>query len=339
MKKKIMAVLLAGVMVLAAGCSKEGSVTVGEYKGLALTNVSETEVDEKIASMLAESFIELQTVEREAKEGDTVNINFVGTKDGVAFEGGSNESEAGYDLKLGSKAFIEGFEEGLIGVVAGEERDLNLTFPENYGNADLAGQAVVFHVTVNEVKEEIIPELTDAFIVENFPDYKTVDEYKKACQESMNYESHVTQITELLMESSEVQKYNEADVKKEKETLIEQNAAMAAYYGSMYGLDADTSLQYFFGVESREAFEDAMGEYAYDVVKNSMIISEIAKMENIELTDEIYKEEAMEYAENYGYDDIESFENSYGKDIIQLTILSDMVMKFIIENAVISDAE
>ena len=336
MKKKMMAILLAGMMVLAAGCGKEGKVVVGEYKGLELTSVSEASMEESLAGMLEENFAELQAVERAAAEGDTVNIDYEGIKDGIAFEGGT---ATGQDLVLGSGSFIDGFEDGLIGAVAGEKRDLDLTFPENYGNAELAGQAVVFHVTVNEVKEEVVPELTDAFVVENFPEYSTVAEYKKAYHEAMNFEAHYTQVTEQLMASSEVKKYDEAEVLKEKQNLIDQYSSMASYYGSMYGLDAESSIMYFLGFESTEAFEEEMGNYAYEVVKNSMIISEIAKAENIEVTDEIYNEKAMEYAKSYGYEEIAAFEEAYGKDLIRSSILTELVMQFIIDNAVISVAE
>lgn len=335
MRKKMMAVLLAGMMVLAAGCGKKGTVTVGQYKGLALTSVTEAEVEQELATMMAENFTSLQVVERAAEEGDTVNIYYAGTKDGVAFEGGTFDSEEGYDLELCSGNFIEGFEEGLIGAVAGEERDLNLTFPADYNNADLAGQAVVFHVTVNAVKEEVVPELTDEFIKENLEGYSTLAEYKEKCHETMNKEAYYAQITEQLMANSEVKEYNEAEVKKETQRMIEQYTTMASYYGSMYGLDTETSIMYFLGFESTEAFEEAMGTYAYDVVKNSMIIEEIAKMEKIELTSEIYDEKAVEYAKNYGYDDVKEFEETNGKEAIESSILSELVMEYIIDNAVI----
>ena len=336
MKKKMMAVLLAGMMVLGAGCGKEGTVTVGQYKGLALTAVTEAEVEQELATMMAENFTSLQVVERAAKEGDTVNIYYAGTKDGVAFEGGTFDSEEGYDLVLGSGSFIEGFEEGLIGAVAGEERDLNLTFPEGYSNAELAGQDVVFHVNVNAVKEEVVPELTDEFIIENLEGYASVAEYKEKCHETMNLESYYNQITEQLMASSEVKEYNEAEVLKEKQSMIEQYTNMASYYGFMYGLDTETSIMYFLGFESTEAFEEAMGTYAYDVVKNTMIINEIAKMENIELTSEIYDEKSVKYAKDYGYEDVAELVEACGKEAVESAILSELVMQFIIDNAVIN---
>lgn len=335
MKKKFMAVLLAGMMVLATGCGKEGQVTVGEYKGLALTSISQATLDEEVASML-EYHTELVEVDRAAAEGDTVNIDYVGTKDGVAFEGGTAE---GYDLVLGSGNFIDGFEDGLIGAVTGEVRDLNLTFPENYTNADLAGQAVVFNVTVNSVKEEVLPELTDAFIAENFPDYTTVTEYTEALRETLNLESYYEQVTDLIMASSEVKKYDEDKVAVEKQALIEEYTNFASYYGSMYGLDTESAIQYFLGFESTAAFEEEMGNYAYDVVKNEMVIKEIASLENIELTDEIYNSKVAEYAEAYGYEESAEFIEAYGEDVVRKSLLAELVMDFIIDNAVIAEAQ
>ncbi len=334
MKKKIMAALLAGVMML-TGCSSEGKITVGEYKGLAITEVSQATVDEEIQEML-ESNAELVEVQRAAEDGDTVNIDYVGTKDGVAFDGGT---ATGSDLVLGSDSFIDGFEDGLIGAVAGEVRDLNLTFPENYSNADLAGAAVVFTVTVNSVKETVLPELTDEFIAEKSTQHKTVAEYTEALREALNYQSFYEQITEQLMASSTVEKYNEAVVLQEKQAQIDYYTSYATYYGSYYGLDELTSIQYFLGFETEEAFHEEMGEYAYEVVKNEMIVREIAKAEKIEVTDEIFDTKAAEYAEAYSYEDVASFLEAYPEEDVRLSILAELVMDFLIDNAVIAKAE
>ncbi len=338
MKKKLMAVLLAGMMVLAAGCGNKGKVTIGEYKGLALTSVSQETVDEELQAML-EYYSELVVVDRAAEEGDTVNINFVGLLNGEPFEGGSDETEAGTDLELGSQSFIDGFEEGLVGAKAGEMVELQLVFPEDYGVEQLNGQAVVFRVTVNAVKELQVPELTDEFVAEKVPEYPTVAEYTEALRESLNQEAYYEQITEQLMASCEVEKYNEANVLLRKEMLISEYTSYAEYYGSYYGLDTETAIMYFLGFESTEAFEEEMGNYAYEVEKNAMIVNEIAKMEGIEVSDELYNEEVAEYAEYYGYDDVAEFEEANGKDNIKDSILSELVMDFIIENAVITDAQ
>ncbi len=336
MKKKIMAVLLVAMMLLAGCGAKEGKVTVGEYKGLFLTSVSQATVDAEIQEML-ESYATMEVVDRAAAEGDTVNIDYVGTKDGVAFEGGTAK---GYDLELGSNRFIDGFEDGLIGAVAGETRDLNLTFPETYeNNPELAGQAVVFSVTVNEVKVEVIPEFTDEFIAEKYPAYPSVAQYTEALREAMNKETYYEQVTEQIMASSEVTKYNEAEVLLEKEEQIAKYTSYAEYYGAYYGLDTESAISYFLGFESMDVFKEEMGEYAREVVKNAMIIKEIAKAESLEPTDEEYATKTAEYAESYGYEDTESFLNAYGEDTVKEAILAEVVMDYIIDNATIAEAE
>ena len=153
----------------------EGSITLGEYKGIPVTvtepTVTDEEVDAQIQQLLNSS-AEYLEVDREAQLGDQVNIDYKGMKDGVAFDGGTAE---GYDLVLGSNSFIDGFESGLVGAKKGEEVTLNLTFPDPYqNNPDLAGQAVVFEVKVNNVKEKTVPELTDDFVAKVSPEDGTV---------------------------------------------------------------------------------------------------------------------------------------------------------------------
>ena len=167
MKKKIITALLTGVMVLAVGCGSKagsGNITLGEYKGITVTSISQDAFDAEINNIL-EGYAEFVEVDRPAQNGDIVNINYVGTLDGEEFEGGADTSDAGTDLELGAGMFIEGFEEGLIGAKAGEEKVLNLKFPEDYYE-DLAEKDVVFTVTVNRVQEKVVPELTDEFVTE-----------------------------------------------------------------------------------------------------------------------------------------------------------------------------
>jgi trigger factor len=141
------------------------------------------------------------------------------------------------------------------------------------------------------------------------------------------------------MASSEVQKYNEAQVLLRKDMLISEYTSYAEYYGSYYGLDTETAIMYFLGFESMDAFKEEMGKYAYEVEKNAMIINEIAKIEKIEVSDEQYATEVAEMAEYYGYETAEEFEEANGKENIVSSILSELVMDFIIENAVITEAQ
>ncbi len=151
-------------------------VTLGEYKGLEVEKTEATVTDKQVQAELdrmAENVASTETVERAAQMGDTANIDFEGFDNGVPFEGGKGEN---HDLKLGSGSFVPGFEEQIVGMTTGEEKDIDITFPENY-HADLAGKAVVFHVKVNKITETIVPEQDDEF-AKDVSDFDTLEELK-----------------------------------------------------------------------------------------------------------------------------------------------------------------
>ncbi len=307
---------------------EETKVTLGQYKGLTLYEVDSEVIAQELVE-LVESYKELKEVNRAAKEGDTVNINYVGKKDGVAFEGGTDDSLEGYNLELGSHSFIDGFEEGLIGAVAGEVRDLELTFPENYGNTELAGQDVVFTVTVNSVQEFVTPELTDEFAKENL-EFDTVAEYISALYEVRNEEAFYSQITDALMESSTVENYPADMVETEKQRLVDYYITYAELYASYYGTDTETMLAYMFGFESRDVLETYAEEYAFNVVKNMLILTEIATQEGLTISEEEYQCRALIFAISYGYEDVETFEAEYGADSVFEAVTMDYIMDYII---------
>lgn len=316
----------------------ETKVTLGQYKGLTLHEVDSEEVAKELIALL-EQFKELVVVDRAAVEGDTVNINYVGKKDGVPFDGGTDDSEAGYNLVLGSGSFIDGFEEGLIGAVAGEVRDLNLTFPEEYHSEDLAGQSVVFTVTVNSVQEEVVPEASDAFAKENLG-YDTWSEYVIALYSAMNKDSFYEQVTESLMASCTVENYPSAELAIEKQRLYDYYYSAGEYYGSYYGLDAEMALMYFFGFESLDALDKWAEESAYEVVKNNLILVEISTVEQLAMDEAEYQNKVMQLADYYGYGtDVESFIADNGEEEVKKSILLDYVMSYIVSQATIIEAD
>lgn len=151
-------------------------VTLGQYKGLEVEKAEATVTDEQVEAELnrmAENVASTETVDGPAQMGNTANIDFEGFEDGVPFEGGKGEN---HDLKLGSGSFVPGFEEQIVGMSAGEEKDINITFPENY-HADLAGKAVVFHVKVNKVTETVVPAMDDEF-AKDVSEFDTLDALK-----------------------------------------------------------------------------------------------------------------------------------------------------------------
>ena len=205
----------------------EDSVTLGEYKGVAYTpasvEITDEQVDKEVQKLADSNLVE---VDRPAAEGDTVNIDYVGKKDGVAFDGGT---ASGYDLKLGSNTFIDGFEDGLIGAVKGQKLDLDLTFPEGYPSEDLAGQAVVFEVTVNAVKTP--SELNDDLVMAN-TDYKTMEEYREATRNDL--EKQAADNAEYQKQSSVFQTImNNSQVVASEESIQASYDEAMTYYETM----------------------------------------------------------------------------------------------------------
>ena len=152
-------------------------VKLGQYKGIEapkdVVEVTDADVEQEMQPLVSRATTQ-ENVERPVENGDTAVIDFEGFKDGVPFEGGKGEN---YSLKIGSGSFIPGFEEQVVGMALGEEKDLNVTFPEDYGAAELAGAAVVFHVKVNEIKADVVPELDDEF-AKDVSEFETLDELK-----------------------------------------------------------------------------------------------------------------------------------------------------------------
>lgn len=258
----------------------------------------------------------------------------MGKLDGVPFEGGTDDTEEGTDLELGSGSFIDGFEEGLVGAVAGEVRDLELTFPEDYHSADMAGKTVIFTVTVNEVLELVLPELTDEFVSENIAEGMTAEEFGTVVYEELRWEVLTGQITDQLMSSSVLEVFPEEELKAEAEEIINMYMTYVQYYASILGADEATMLQ-FFGFEDMAALEEYAYSYAMYMIKSSLVMSAVAVREGITVTEEEYAIRAMEYALANGYTDIASFEADYGAEEVEEAILIDLVLEFIISNAII----
>ena len=187
-KAKVLLLAACAVMVL-GGCGsnqtkgelKNEFVSISQYKGVEIEKqevkeITDEAVDEEINRRLEAKATSVDVTDRAVEKGDTANINYVGKKDGVAFDGGSADN---HPLEIGSGAFIPGFEDGIIGHKIGETFDLPLKFPEGYKNADLAGKDVIFTVTINSIQAKSIPALDDAFVASVSETSKTVDEYKK----------------------------------------------------------------------------------------------------------------------------------------------------------------
>ena len=315
-------------------------VTLGDYKGLtyeiADTTVTDDEIETEIGYKLKEFETPEEITDREAKDGDTVNIDFEGKMDGEPFNGGTAED---YTLVLGSGSFIEGFEDGLVGVKPGEKVTLDLKFPDEYpNNPDLAGKAVALDVTINYIHgETITPELNDEFVVSlGLDDVKTVDEYREYVRD---------QLAEGKESDAESNKRNElvekavsnAEVKELPAELVEQykNEYISYYqeYAQYFGMELEDFLSQYMNNMTIEDLEKEAQTYGEDAAKHMLVICAIAKAEGLDNTDDDYAEKLAEYAQQNNFDSVETFEETYGKEYLKQVIINERVFDFLTDNA------
>ena len=307
-----------------------GTVTLGDYKGVDVevrdVTVTDDDVKQYVDSLVTYNPV-MEEVDRAAKDGDTVNIDYVGKKDGAAFDGGSAQ---GYDLTLGSNTFIDGFESGLVGVKKGDKLDLNLTFPEQYGNADLAGQAVVFEVVVNAVKEKKDATLDDEW-VKNYSNgaQATVAEFldaqKKEMQEQREQNEHAVELNDLISTAMENAAFdvNPDAIEYEAQKMMQSSQMSLA----QYGIDLDSYLS-MTGM-TKEEYEEQMRTNGEEYAKMKMLVKEIAAKEGMEeLTEADYK--AIE--KQYGYSK-QMLVQMAGEEAVDFETLYLKVSDFLLENA------
>ncbi len=273
--------------------------TLGDYKGLKVEKFDATVTDEDVENELnrqLDSNARIETVERAIENGDIANIDFKGFRDGVAFDGGEG---AGYDLNIGSKTFIDTFEEQLVGKKAGEEVKVNVTFPENYGQAELAGQPAVFEVKINEVKAKIKAELNDEFAKE-VSEFETLADLKADIK---------AKLVEPKAEHAKVEKENKAMEKLIAETTIEVPNAMVeqSVDGQIrefemqlqrQGISLKDYLQ-FMG-QDVEAMRSVYRVNAEKQVRGRLILEKIAEVENFEIADADVDAEIERIGSAYG---------------------------------------
>lgn len=309
-------------------------VTLGSYKGIEikeyLAEVTDEDVEAQIQVNVSRYAEKKEVTDRPAQIGDTVNIDYVGMKDGVPFAGGTAD---GYDLTLGTHTFIDGFEEGIVGANVGDELSLNLTFPEAYGNADLAGAAVVFDVTVNKISAA--GELNDEFVQQVSKTSKTVEEYREEVRRELE---------ESAKEDSLYHKQDEAMdqviAAASFEGLEEQVAAeIALQMEEITGLmtQQGTTLEEYVKMNrmTMEQFNESMKTEVENSMKMKLVTDEIAKRENLKASDS----DRMTIARWYGLESPDELVSAYGEEAVDEVALRICVMNFLVDNAKIITEE
>lgn len=320
---------------LMAGIDVEKCVTLGDYKGVTvektIQSVTDEDVQNEIDNALANYPVE---VDQAAKEGDTVNIDYVGKIDGEEFDGGSDQ---GADLKLGSGKFIDGFEDGLIGARKGETRTLNLTFPEDC-TQDLAGKAVEFTVTVNAVKEPL-SEPTDQWVADNIEGYDNIADYKagiRSEQEESNEQTAENQVRYAawtqVIDNCTINEYPETLVEVGKK-LYEQQVETYAKYA---GMELDAYIESS-GL-TQEEYQSNMEEYGKNVAAQALVCQAICDKEGFAIGDDDYQKALQDMLTEYGCTEDELIQ-TYGQDNVEQSIMLNRVSNLILENANVTEVQ
>lgn len=322
--------------IFTATVAKKPEVTLGEYKGLTVSKtditVTDEEVDAEIKKVQEQNAREITVEDRPVLEGDTAVIDYEGFVDGVAFDGGKGTD---HPLVIGSHSFIPGFEEGLIGKNAGEECDVNVTFPEEYHSAELAGKAAVFKCTVKAIKAKELPEVDDEFAAE-VSEFETLAEYKEDVKK--NLEEKKAKDARTKKEDEAVEKAVANAVMDIPEAMIEstqkQMAEDFAYRLQMQGLSVEQYFQ-FTGLNAK-TFVEQMKPQAEKRIKNSLVLEAVVKAENITISEEEMEEELNKMAAQYNME-IEKVKELVGdaeKKQIEMDLAITKAVAFIADSAV-----
>lgn len=354
MKKRI-ALFLAAMMAVCslAGCGSESGngevyvtelkledyVELGDYRNLNVTVANPAASEEDVETQALSVYQSSVTADnggvkdRAVEIGDTVIINYEGKKDGVAFDGGTAQNA---DLAIGSGQFIDGFEDGLVGVMPGETVDLNLTFPENYGSTDLAGEDVVFTVTVNY----IVPTEMEDEVVAGFgsADYATVEELKDYARATLDenakllYQQNVENaVLEEVVNVCTFKQLPEKLVAQCKESAITQVESQAA----SIGLDAETLVTYFYNTD----LETYATESAEQTTKMMLAVAAVGEKQGLVLDNDALDVVIEQLVADNGWASKKDFLAEYDKEAVRENQMLVDTLAYLVENAIVSEPE
>lgn len=335
--KKQLTLLTASLCVagLLAGCSSTSKgtyddyLTLGEYKGIELnvikTEVTDEMVQDEIDTLLEDNATYTEITDRPAEEGDTVNVDYTGTIDGEAFDGGSAED---FELILGDGYLLDELEAGIVGMTPGDTTTINATFPEDYDGV-VDGKDAVFTVTLNSISEENIPEYTDAFVAEA-TEYSTIAEYEEnmradllASTEADNRSTAGYDALNTVIKNSTFNGYPQELF----DSCKEEYDAMNQMYAEMFGMD----------VEELDADDESTKAMIEELVYEKMVVTAIAEAEKLTLSDEEYQQYLKDNYELYGYSSTQEYEETETEETIREEALSEKIQDFLVDNANVTE--
>ena len=307
-------------------------VTLGEYKGIEVAKPAAEVTDEQVEAELkqiAENVASVESVERAAEMGDIANINFLGTVDGIAFEGGAAEN---FDLTLGSGQFIPGFEEQVVGMNVGESKDVNVTFPADYNAKELAGKAAVFAVKLNKLSVKNVPAIDDE-LAKDASEFETLEELKADIREKKLADAQKNidrafenAVVEAVAAAATVEVPNAlVDLELDNQMndfayRLQMSGMSVEQYAQMMGGDLNTMRQAFKPMAEKQAL-------------SNLVITKVAEVEGITVTDEELETELAEMAKAYELE-IEKIKEMVPAEEVRENLASRKTVKFLVDNAV-----
>ena len=350
MKKRLLALMFVGAMALslaACGSSASGDasadasgdvekpeynvsdyVTLGQYMDLEVTatqyEATQDDYDEYLEELLEGEAYYPESDKEEVEDGDTVNIDYVGTIDGEEFDGGSSE---GYELEIGSDTFVDDFEDQLIGAKVGDTVTVEVTFPDDYSSEDLQGKDASFEVTINYIlaDEEVVPEYTDDFVNEYTDgEYTTTADYDEYIWDTLE-ETAESDTSSSVESAVEELVYENCTVSGLPDGLVDyyyaQYKATDEAYAENYGLEFEDYISYVYGYSDEDTYKEQLTTYLEEEYLPEALIREaIVEDMGLEVTDEILDNFMLVYASYYGYEDVDSFISAYGFDDVDAFI-------------------
>lgn len=322
--------------IYTAAVAVKPEVTLGAYKGLEVPKadltVSDSEVEEALKKEQEKNSRLVDVEDRAVEDGDTVVLDYSGSVDGVAFDGGTAENQT---LVIGSGSFIPGFEEQLIGVRPEEEKDVVVTFPEEYHAKELAGKEAVFKCTIHKIQKKELPELDDEFAQE-VSEFETLDEYKEDLKKKLQ-ESKEKQALEDKQQAavSKLAELSEMDIPDAMiVSRVDQMYRDQANRMQSQGFPMELYLKYLSTTE--EALKEQMKPAARSRIESQLVLEAVAKAENIEISDQQIEDEMKKMAESYQMDvkTLMDAMGDYEKDAIRADLAAQEALKFLTDNAV-----
>ncbi len=327
-------------LIFTATVAVKPEVTLGDYKGVEVekeaVEVTDEEIDAELKRAQEQQAREVTVEDRAVKEGDIVTLNYAGTVDGVAFDGGTAENQK---LEIGSHSFIDNFEDQLVGLNIGEEKDVEVTFPEVYQEPSLAGKAAVFHCEILGITEKVLPELDDDF-AQDTTEFDSLEEYKADVKAKLAENKEAAAKTN--MENALVEKIvanaqmdiPDAMIESQLEQMVDEFRQRVA----SQGIPFDQYLQ--FTGQTLEAFQEQMRPEALTRIQSSLVLEAVAAAENIEATDEDVDAEIAKMAEMYQMEveQLKGYMQESERDNMKADIALQKAVDFLVEQAVITEA-